>query len=224
MADGALRVFLTHGRCGVSRSWRNGREIAASATIVLLLLACGADQRSAATITPVSGAGANQGDAKQASPTDSEEDAEAGDVAGARFQDEALSDGEVTFDEYEAAIHAAADCVRAKGFAVTVPGEGRAVIDPAVDPDKLLSFDVHIEDRGVSTGDLVLTCQERWSLRVEQAWMEQLLPSDEVRERAMQAAWECGASRGQQQEPTPSIQDAYQAVLEFDCRPWESIG
>lgn len=143
------------------------------------------------------------------------------DGAGRAFQDDLLEDGHVTRDEYEAAVTATVDCIREAGLRVDFPSDGEVIIDVAVDPAELLTFAVHVPD-GVHSGDTAARCQAEWSFRVEQAWQDQLTPAEEERRKAVEAALACGRERGQ--EVTGSEErDAFQAVMEHGCRPWEDL-
>jgi hypothetical protein len=146
------------------------------------------------------------------------------DEAGRAFQDAVLQAGSVSFEGYEAAMAAAVACVRAGGFEVTYPAEEEVrMVDPAIPPGAILGFDAHIEPGGPSAADLILECQERWSFRVQDAWLQQLEPSAEDRLRATEAAWACGEERGQALSDPPTIQEAHEAIVRYDCQPWEVI-
>ncbi|MTV27631.1 hypothetical protein FTX61_19760 [Nitriliruptoraceae bacterium ZYF776] len=141
---------------------------------------------------------------------------------GQAFQDALLEDGRVSRQDYESAVGAAVQCIRDAGFKVEFPAEDQqVVVDIAIDPDELLTFSVHVP-AGVETGDRVLRCQQTWSMQVEYAWQEQLAPSDQERERAIEAALECGRERGQELTGSEET-DAFRAVRERDCRPWEEL-
>lgn len=141
---------------------------------------------------------------------------------GSTFQSELLADGEVTAEEYQAALRAAVECIRDEGFAVTFPDPNqRVVVDVAIDPDELLSFSVLVPE-GSDPSDLVRRCQREWSTQVELAWQEQLTPPDDQRDRMVQAALACGRERGLQRTGSDET-DAFLAVAELDCRPWEQI-
>jgi hypothetical protein len=187
--------------------------------ILLLLTACGADVPQGEA--SASNAQVATADARAQSPSAPDL---GDDEAGRRFQDEILAAVELTFDAYEAAMAAAVACVRAGGFEVTYPAEEEVrMVDPAIPPGAILGFDAHIEPGGPSAADLILECQERWSFRVQDAWLQQLEPSAEDRLRATEAAWACGEERGQALSDPPTIQEAHEAIVRYDCQPWEVI-
>lgn len=141
---------------------------------------------------------------------------------GRRFQAAVLADGRVTYEEYEQAISRTVQCLRAAGFVVNYPADDlRAIVDLAIDPDHILTYAVRVSPaHDQSRAD---RCAHIWSQDVEAAWLDQLRPSAEERQRALEAAWDCGRERGMTTSEPLNEADAHRAVTDFGCRPWEAI-
>lgn len=139
---------------------------------------------------------------------------------GIQFQEEILSDGHVDRVEYEEAVGRAVECLRGRGFAVQFPTEDVEVITLYADPADFLNFTVATAP-GQTDDGAVLECQRTWSERVEVAWANQLVPPEGQRRRILERVAECARQQGRELGQQPSEDEAFRAVIELGCHPWE---
>lgn len=147
------------------------------------------------------------------------------DVGGPALEVEVFADGVVTFDEYERAVYAAIECMRAEGFVIEGPHRYPdalfVTVGPGWDPSLLFTFaarDVDDDDRWTEVSD---RCQAQWSYRIEQVWLEQNAPSEAEVQAWLDRAWTCLRERGAQLSDPPTPEEALQ-VTAYGCRPWEA--
>jgi hypothetical protein len=105
-------------------------------------------------------------------------------------QAEALSDGHVTWEEYESAIWRAFECVRAAG--------GEPMAAPHLNAaGTSLTYSFFSDESGAS--DVAIPCMEEHSMHVEQIWAGQNQPSAETLAAAETAMKECLVTGGYEQ-------------------------
>lgn len=101
------------------------------------------------------------------------------------FQQEILADGAVTFDEYERATLAAADCFTGAGIEFT---------GPELQPDGFtLNFAFSTEGFSERAMD---SCSEEWVGAVSRVWTEQHVPSESERPQVTRQFAECLEAAG----------------------------
>lgn len=155
------------------------------------------------------------------------------DAGGRALKEEVFSDGVVTFDEYERAMNAYAQCVRDEGFEVrgplSYPADDGTVagFGPGEDPRDLLNvwfpgvFDAAESDR---LSNVDLRCQEQWSYAIQFIWREQNRATGVELQEWLERAWECARQRGTVLSDPPTEIEAMMSANDghFDgCVPWE---
>lgn len=141
------------------------------------------------------------------------------DLGGLTLQRSILADGVVTFDQYERAMSAAAECIRSEGFTVRFPGDSRVLI-VGIDPAMLLTIEVSNVEEDELLEEIEMQCRSQWSWWVEEVWQRQLTPSEEERQRALESALECGRQHGMSIAEPPHRDDHVRAYLEHGCPVW----
>lgn len=154
------------------------------------------------------------------------------DMGGQALKSEVFADGVVTFDEYERAMSAYAQCVRDEGFEVSGPltyptEDGHAAFGPGEDPhDNLVVWfpGVTEEPELSRLSDVQLLCQEQWSYAIQFVWREQNRATGEDLQRWLERAWECARQRGTVLSDPPLEVEAMMSAsdgLHDGCVPWE---
>jgi hypothetical protein len=146
------------------------------------------------------------------------------DRSGRALQTEIFADGVVTASEYERAMRAAVECMRAQGFDVEGPlryPDGPLAVEPGLDPTIRLSVRARVRsDPADRYGEVNATCQAQWSYAVEQIYLRQFQPTEAEVQAWLDRAWSCAREKGMSISSPPTEEDASQAVLQ-GCRPWE---
>jgi hypothetical protein len=148
------------------------------------------------------------------------------DVGGRVLQEEVFADGEVTFDEYERAMTAAAQCMRDGGFDVEGPlryPEGGLAVEPGVDPSirlDILALAI-TGDASDRYGEVNGRCQAQWSYAIETVWFRQNAPTEEEIQAWLDRAWDCLDTLGVPVSNPPTVEEAVGSVA-HGCKPWES--
>lgn len=151
------------------------------------------------------------------------------DARGLAFQEEILSDGEVTFAEYERAVFAVADCLEGLGLVVIGPGiwPDAPTLNISVGADPRLDYNWGYGAVGDVSAELdvaAVGCQVDWSEDVTLKWQEQNQPTELEIEQWIQAAIECGLAHGVVFSNPPKEGELVEVPLRFDdCRPWEAM-
>jgi hypothetical protein len=147
------------------------------------------------------------------------------DVGGKALQAEIFADGVVTADEYERAMVAAVQCMRAEGFEVEGPlhyPEGGISVEPGYDPTHELSIRARVaNDPQDRYGDINARCQAQWSYAVERVYLSQFEPTEAEIRAWLERAWRCLEENRQPLSSPPAIEEALSSVA-FGCRPWEA--
>ncbi|MEX2323526.1 MAG: hypothetical protein WEA29_07120 [Acidimicrobiia bacterium] len=153
------------------------------------------------------------------------------DRGGAALKAEVFADGAVTFEEYERAMHAYAQCMRDEGFQVDGPvpmgPEVGAALSPGDDPRNFLLVTFpgivsEAEDQRNSEADL--RCQEQWSFAIEKVWAEQNAATGIELQEWLERAWDCARQRGTVLSDPPTELEATLSALDGmhdGCVPWE---
>ncbi|MEX2323525.1 MAG: hypothetical protein WEA29_07115 [Acidimicrobiia bacterium] len=153
-------------------------------------------------------------------------------MGGRALKDEVFADGMVTFDEYERAMNAYAQCVRDEGFEVDGPfvqsPQVGYALSPGEDPRNLLivSFPgIDSEPKRARNSEVDLRCQEQWSFAIETVWREQNAATGAELEAWLERAWECARQRGTLLSDPPTLDEAMRSAnagfVGDGCVPWE---
>lgn len=149
------------------------------------------------------------------------------DVGGKALQDEVFADGIVTFAEYERAMTARVECLRAEGYDVEGPlayPDGGLSLAPGDDPRLSLSFQIFGDLPAAENpaDDVDIRCQSQWSLAIEAVWDAQNAPSEQEVQTWLERAWRCAAERGMPLSDPPTVDEAMLSVIRpYNCTPWE---
>jgi hypothetical protein len=149
------------------------------------------------------------------------------DIGGLALQDEVFADGQITFDEYQRAMHQYARCVRDEGFEVQGPlqyPEGGIAIAVGADPTLQLGIRMRAgDDPNDRLGEVAARCQAQWSYAIEQLYLRQFTPTEAEIQAWLERAWKCAAEKGTRLSSPPTEQEAIFSVID-GCRPWEPEG
>lgn len=150
------------------------------------------------------------------------------DAQGLAFQEAILSDGVVTFSEYERAVFAVADCLEGIGLVVKGPATwpDAPVLNISVGTDPRLEYTwVYLAADLTAEIDVAAQgCQFDWSEDVTQRWQEQNQPTELQAGQWIQAAIDCGLAHGVVFSNPPKEEEVLGVPQKFDdCRPWEAM-
>lgn len=150
------------------------------------------------------------------------------DSRGLAFQEAILSDGVVTFAEYERAVFAEVDCLERLGLVVRGPATwpDGPVLNISVGADPRLEYTfVYLGDLTAETDVAAQGCQYDWSWDVTLRWQEQNQPTERQAAQWFQSAIDCGLAHGVVFSNPPKEEEVVEVPLKFeDCRPWEAMG
>ena len=136
-----------------------------------------------------------------------------------------FADGEVTYSEYERAMHAVASCVRSYGYTIEGPlyyGEGGLiVVEPGADPRWIITPYLGIAV-GPGFEDDASYCQELFQRRIEQVWAASMQATEAEMQDWLDAAWECARERGIEISSPPDERVDLVNVVP-PCEPWLAL-
>lgn len=154
------------------------------------------------------------------------------DRGGRALKEEVFADGEVTFDEYERAMAAYAECLRDEGFDVRGPmpygPDVGMSLSPGEDPrTHLIVILDEVLDAAADEwySEVDERCQEQWSFAIETVWREQNVATESDLQQWLERAWECARQRGTAlSDPPTELEATLSAMHGFfgdGCVPWD---